>query len=164
LNRDQWVIVCWIAIFISPIYVLYYYAGPGNLAIDHYDDQQAQQIAAMGEIAEMTFVELQSNDAMMSGAAQLFVAKCAQCHGSNGEGGVGPNLTDDYWLHGGQMADIYYTVTDGVPSKGMQAWKNRLTPTEMLSVASYVGTMRGTKPTNPKAPQGDLLPYVTSVP
>jgi cytochrome c oxidase cbb3-type subunit 3 len=72
-----------------------------------------------------------------------------------GEGGIGPNLTDDYWLHGGQLMDVYKTVRDGVPAKGMLAWERQLRPAELMAVSSYVGTMLGSEPPNPKAPQGD---------
>jgi cytochrome c oxidase cbb3-type subunit 3 len=166
-----WVVLFWVTIVLTPVYLLYYHAGPGKLAIDQYNDDmiayydmQAQQIAAMGEITESTFVDLQSNESMMAGAAQLFVSKCAQCHGPDGQGGIGPNLTDDYWLHGGQMTDIYHTVTEGVVSKGMLAWKNQLSLAEILSVASYVGSLRGSDPPNPKDPQGEFAPWVPPTP
>ncbi len=74
-----------------------------------------------------------------------------------GEGGIGPNLTDEYWLHGGQLMDIYATVSDGVPSKGMLAWERQLRPAELLAVSSYVGTLLGSEPPNAKAPQGELF-------
>jgi cytochrome c oxidase cbb3-type subunit 3 len=72
-----------------------------------------------------------------------------------GEGGIGPNLTDDYWLHGGQLMDVYKTVREGVPAKGMLAWERQLRPAELMAVSSYVGTMLGTDPPNAKPPQGD---------
>jgi cytochrome c oxidase cbb3-type subunit 3 len=122
-------------------------------------DQQAQEFLALGEITEHTLIDLTNNDAMMAGAEQLFQSKCSQCHGMNGEGSIGPNLTDDYWLHGQNLTDIYQTVADGVPAKGMLAWKNQLRPAELLSVSAYIGTLRGSEPADPKKPQGDLLPY-----
>jgi len=94
---------------------------------------------------------------MMNSGKRIFQSKCATCHGMFGEGGIGPNLTDPYWLHGGQLLDIYHTVRDGVPTKGMLAWERQLRPAELLAVASYVGTLLGTDPPNPKDPQGELV-------
>jgi cytochrome c oxidase cbb3-type subunit 3 len=74
-----------------------------------------------------------------------------------GEGGIGPNLTDEHWLHGGQLMDVYKTVREGVPAKGMLAWERQLRPAELMAVSSYVGTMLGTEPPNAKEPQGDRL-------
>jgi cytochrome c oxidase cbb3-type subunit III len=89
-------------------------------------------------------------------AKEIFTTKCFVCHGLKGEGGVGPNLTDDYWLHKGSLNDIYRTIKTGYPDKGMQAWSGEYTPKEISMLASYVKTLHGTNPPNPKAPQGDL--------
>ena len=140
--------------------------GPGLLAIDSYNksmiayyEKQAEELAAMGEITEETLANAMENPAMMAGAQQIFQSKCVQCHGVYGEGNIGPNLTDDYWIHGGLLTNIYHTVSEGVVAKGMLAWKNQLRPAELIAVSAYVGTMRGSAPANPKAPQGDLQPY-----
>jgi cytochrome c oxidase cbb3-type subunit 3 len=105
---------------------------------------------------------LQAKSDLMTGAKQSFQQRCAVCHGKNGEGNIGPNLTDDYWLHGGRLTQIYTTISEGVPAKGMLTWKNTLGPAEMLGLAAYVGTLHGTNPPNPKPPQGDkYLPEAT---
>ncbi len=90
-------------------------------------------------------------------AKNLFAAKCLACHGVDGGGGAGPNLTDDYWIHKGALNDIYKSIKLGYPDKGMQSWSSVYTPKEMSYLSSYIKTMRGTKPQNPKAPQGDLF-------
>jgi cytochrome c oxidase cbb3-type subunit 3 len=161
-----WLTLFYLSIVFAVFYTLYYHFGPGLLTIESYDksmaayyELQAQQLAALGEIDEETLSGVMRNPSMMAGAQALFQAKCSQCHGMNGEGNIGPNLTDDYWLHGGNLVDIYHTVSEGVPSKGMLAWRNQLRPAELLAVAGYVGTLRGTTPANPKAPQGELQPY-----
>lgn len=161
-----WVVLFWISIVFAPLYFLYYHWGPGLLTVDAYNqdmiayyDLQAQQFLAMGEITEGTLNDLMGESSMMAGAQALFQTKCSQCHGMNGEGNIGPNLTDDYWLHGNKLTDIYHTVVEGVPSKGMLSWKTQLGPAELLSVSAYVGSLRGSDPPNPKKPQGDLLPY-----
>jgi cytochrome c oxidase cbb3-type subunit 3 len=86
-----------------------------------------------------------------------YLANCVACHGAKGEGGVGPNLTDDYWLHNGSLNDVYRTIKVGYPDKGMQAWASKFNPKEMSQLASYIKTLHGTNPANGKAPQGDLF-------
>ncbi len=86
-----------------------------------------------------------------------FLANCVACHGAKGEGGVGPNLTDDYWLHKGSLNDIYHTLKVGYPDKGMQSWVSKFSPKEMSQLASYVKTLKGTNPPNGKVPQGDIF-------
>ncbi len=87
---------------------------------------------------------------------KLFKQSCVACHGQNGEGGIGPNLTDDYWIHGGSMNNIYHTIKVGYPDKGMQSWESMMSPVQMKDLASYVKSLKGTNPANAKAPQGDL--------
>jgi cytochrome c oxidase cbb3-type subunit 3 len=86
---------------------------------------------------------------------ESFVAKCAACHAPDGGGLVGPNLTDNFWIHGkGELGDIYKVVHDGVLDKGMPAWAALMKDEELNSVVAYVKTLVGTKPQTPKAPQG----------
>jgi cytochrome c oxidase cbb3-type subunit 3 len=92
----------------------------------------------------------------ISSAKVLFEANCVACHLIDGGGNVGPNLTDDYWIHKGSLNDIYNTLKMGYPEKGMQSWSSKFSPKEMSQLASYVKSLRGTKPATPKAPQGDL--------
>lgn len=89
-------------------------------------------------------------------AKEYFIAKCKVCHGEKGEGLVGPNLTDDYWLHKGSLNDIYNTIKVGYADKGMQSWANDFSPKQISFLASYVKSLHGTNPPNPKAPQGEL--------
>jgi cytochrome c oxidase cbb3-type subunit 3 len=76
------------------------------------------------------------------------------CHGIQGEGGIGPNLTDEYWLHGGSSADIARTIIYGIPEKGMISWRHQLTPTEVGQIVAYINSIAGTEPEQAKAPQG----------
>jgi cytochrome c oxidase cbb3-type subunit 3 len=89
-------------------------------------------------------------------ASAIFKENCVVCHGKLGEGGVGPNLTDEYWLHGGSIKDIFTTIKYGWPDKGMKSWQADLTPLKINELASYLKTLVGTNPPNGKAPQGDL--------
>lgn len=86
----------------------------------------------------------------------IFETTCVACHGKLGEGGIGPNMTDDYWIHGGAISDLYKTIKNGVPEKGMISWADQLRPSDMLRVASFILTLKGTNPPNGKAPQGTL--------
>jgi cytochrome c oxidase cbb3-type subunit 3 len=84
------------------------------------------------------------------------MANCAACHGQKGEGVVGPNLTDAYWIHGGGIKNVFKTIKYGVPAKGMIAWETQLSPSQIQKVASYVLTLQGTNPPNGKAPEGEI--------
>jgi cytochrome c oxidase cbb3-type subunit 3 len=92
----------------------------------------------------------------------MYEANCVACHLNDGGGNVGPNLTDDYWLHKGSLNDIYNTLKVGYPDKGMQSWSTKFSPKEMSQLASYVKMLKGTKPATPKAPQGDLYVETTT--
>ena len=88
---------------------------------------------------------------------KIFTGTCLPCHGAKGEGnGVGPNLTDKYWLHGGSIGEIFKTITNGVPDKGMQAWGKTFSPLDIKNITSFVLSLQGTNPANAKAPQGNL--------
>jgi cytochrome c oxidase cbb3-type subunit 3 len=110
--------------------------------------------------------KIDENNVPMADAAGLaqakviFETKCFVCHGKLGEGGVGPNLTDNYWLHKGSLNDIYKSIDYGYPDKGMQSWATVYSPKVISYLASYIKTLHGTNPPNAKAPQGDL--YVDS--
>lgn len=87
---------------------------------------------------------------------KLFVTSCAACHAADGGGMVGPNLTDNYWLHGGGMADVFKSIKYGWPEKGMKSWKDDFSPGQIAQIASYVKSLKGTKPATPKEAQGTL--------
>ncbi len=84
---------------------------------------------------------------------------CQVCHLLDGGGLVGPNFTDDYWIHGNSLEDMFETVNNGVIEKGMIAYKDQLSPTQRLEVISYIITLRGTTPAKPKASEGDLMDW-----
>lgn len=85
---------------------------------------------------------------------RLYEANCVACHLKDGGGSVGPNFTDNYYLHGGTLNDMYNTIKIGYPDKGMQAWGGQFTPKEISYLASYVKSFVGTKPATPKEQQG----------
>ncbi|MFN8244442.1 MAG: cbb3-type cytochrome c oxidase N-terminal domain-containing protein [Ferruginibacter sp.] len=106
--------------------------------------------------------KIDENNVPMADAAgikagqDMFEANCVACHLKGGAGSVGPNLTDDYWIHKGSLNDIYKSIKNGYPDKGMQAWITKFNPKEISQLASYVKSLHGTNPPNAKAPQGDL--------
>lgn len=97
----------------------------------------------------------QSKDAavLKSGGA-LFATRCPPCHGDHGQGIVGPNLTDEFWLHGGKIKDVFKTIKYGVPDKGMISWEKSMSAQQISDIANYVLSLQGTKPAGAKAPQG----------
>lgn len=106
-------------------------------------------------VDENTVKLLNTPDDLAAGKA-VFEGTCFACHGKHAEGGVGPNLTDDYWLHGGSINDVFRTIKYGWPDKGMKSWKDDYSPRQIAQIASYVKSLGGTHPDNPKPPQGTL--------
>jgi cytochrome c oxidase cbb3-type subunit 3 len=101
-------------------------------------------------------VELSLDAGDIASGKEIFITKCAACHGQQGEGGVGPNFADKYWIHGGDINSLFKTIKYGVPSKGMISWQSQLSPKEMQQVSSFIITLEGTNPPNQKEPQGEL--------
>lgn len=160
-----WVLLFWGTIVFSLFYATYYHFGNGTTIVQEYDadmleiaELQTKAALSAGPVTDATLVGLIGNQGMMLGARQLFASKCAVCHGAAAEGKIGPNLTDDYWLHGSKPTQIHRTISDGVVEKGMIAWKTQLRPGEIAALAAYVVTLHGTNPPNPKPPQGDPAP------
>lgn len=110
--------------------------------------------AAMGTLAPATDPKTIDN------GRQTFMTLCAPCHRPDGGGLVGPNLCDDYWIHGSNFVDNVRTIWNGVPEKGMITWKTTLNPKQIQDVASFIYTLRGSKPVNPKPPE-NLAPVKT---
>jgi cytochrome c oxidase cbb3-type subunit 3 len=115
--------------------------------------QAANPVAAIDE----TNVEATTDALALAEGKQIFLNTCASCHRKDGGGDIGPNLTDDYWKHGGTIKDIFKTVRHGVQGTNMIAWEGVISPEKMKNVSSYVLTLRGTNPANPKKPEGDLV-------
>jgi cytochrome c oxidase cbb3-type subunit 3 len=119
------------------------------------DISRRVRIAAEGSINEDALEPLKDEVSIGVGREQ-FTRNCVTCHGANGGGIVGPNLTDQYWINGGGIKDIYSTIKNGVPQKGMISWKLVFTPKEIQQIASFVLTLQGTNPANGKKPEGAL--------
>ena len=96
-------------------------------------------------------VTLLTDPAALDAGKQIFTTNCVACHAADGGGLVGPNLTDDYWIHGGGIKNVFKTIKYGVVAKGMISWQSQLNPKQMQDVASYIISLHGTTPANPKA-------------
>ena len=157
-----WLLLFYACIVFAVIYTAHYSFGPGKNPNETLP-QELEALAAQRKINtppsevpnEEIFALLTKDSAKMGVAHELFEAKCASCHGVKGEGGIGPNLTDNFWVHGdGSFATNHKVISEGVLDKGMPPWGAMLKPEELNLVVAYVKTLAGTNPANPKAPQG----------
>jgi len=115
-------------------------------------------VARLGASVDENTVTLLTDAGNLNTGKGLFEANCVACHGAAAEGksGLGPNLTDPYWIHGGGIKNVFTTIKYGVTAKGMIAWKTQMKANELHAVASYVLSLQGSNPANAQAPQGDL--------
>lgn len=116
---------------------------------------QQAELTKKGTVISAENVKLLEDRASLNAGKEVFKANCVPCHGPEGGGVVGPNLTDDYWIHGGGIKNVFHTIKNGVPSKGMPTWMNQLSMKQIQDVASYVISLHGTHPANAKPPQGE---------
>lgn len=117
--------------------------------------QRMEYLATSGTNIDENNVELDLSPEMVIPGQEIYLQSCGVCHGNQGEGMIGPNLTDEYWLHGGDIKDIFRVVKYGVPDKGMVPWESSLTPVQIAQVSNFIASIMGTNPPNPKDPQGD---------
>ncbi|GAB3642671.1 cbb3-type cytochrome c oxidase N-terminal domain-containing protein [Spirosoma arcticum] len=142
--------------------IVFHVVGSGDIMGSEYvremaiaDKQREAYIAKVaGGINENTVIQLVDLKGIGAGKT-LYAQNCVACHGANAEGKVGPNLTDAFWLHGGSVNRIFHTLTEGVPAKGMIAWKRQLNPLQIQQLASYVMSLQGSNPAGAKEPQGE---------
>ncbi len=158
-----WVYMFYASILFAIVYIGYYHFTDGKLQHDEYlaemveaDLAKAEYMKNAANLVDETNVIAVTDMTRLEAGKAIFLQNCAPCHGQNGEGTVGPNLTDDYWLHGGGIANVFNTTKYGVPAKGMIAWQSQLGASQIQEVASYILTLYGTLPANPKEPQGEI--------
>jgi cytochrome c oxidase cbb3-type subunit 3 len=159
----------YVTIVVAFLYVWYYHAGGnGPSSYDEYvaevkkgDAEKAAYLAKSANNVDENTVKMGDAASIASGM-NLFQASCAACHAKDGGGGVGPNLTDDYWLHGGSLQDVFKSVKYGWSDKGMKAWKDDFSPKQIADITTYIKSIRGTAPAAPKEKQGEL--YVEGTP
>jgi cytochrome c oxidase cbb3-type subunit III len=122
--------------------------------VQYAEVQKEEYLKKIASGLDEKTVKFVSDKKSLENGKKIYIENCATCHGEKGEGKLGPNLTDNYWLHGGKIADIFKTIKYGVPTKGMISWSKKLNPLLMQEVASYIMTLKGTNPPNAKEPQG----------
>lgn len=145
---------------------VYHVFGWGLTQEQEYDREMARADAARelylsqaANLVDENNVEVDLSPGTVSAGQAIYMANCAVCHGQSGEGGIGPNMSDDYWIHGGEINDIFRIVKYGVLDKGMIPWEQMLTPAQIAEVSNYIITLRGTNPPNPKDPEGNKVEY-----
>ena len=161
-----WKWLFYITIIFGVAYLGYYQFGSGPSQSEEYEMEMA--VAAKEEAARQALTAdeggfdesslVASTDAsVLEAGLKIYTRQCAVCHKADGGGSIGPNLTDNYWLHGSSINDIFIVVKNGVPDKGMIAWASMLSPKDMADVSSYILSLYGTNPEGAKEPQGDLV-------
>jgi len=160
----------WSAIFIGTIvfsvcYVFYFHVANWGTSPDAayrtelaaYDSGKARREAAdAANVSEQLLAKAAVDSKVLDHGRQVFATRCASCHTENGRGLIGPNLTDEFQIHGTSRMDIYKTVHDGAPGTPMLAWGEQLPATDVLAAAAFVTTLRGTNVAG-KAPQGQKV-------
>jgi cytochrome c oxidase cbb3-type subunit 3 len=156
-----WVIIFWLTIAFSVLYWLnvpWIGRGPGRVAAYEADMARARAAQEAREPAGGPTGEqlalLAADSSLVLGGKALFTQHCVACHRADGGGLIGPNLADDFWIHGATPVEVRHTIDAGVLAKGMPAWGKVLAPDQVTAVTVYVGTLRGSNPANPRAPEG----------
>ncbi len=119
------------------------------------EKQRIEFLESSGSNIDENSVTLNLSPEFVAAGQEIFLQNCGMCHGNQGEGLIGPNLADEYWLHGGEVGEIFRTVKYGVPEKGMVPWEANLTPVQIAQVSNFILSLAGTNPPNPKDPEGD---------
>lgn len=158
--------------YFTIVYAVIYLVNYHIVPIYNSGHTQEQELEKANQEAELAIAEYrktaadlvdENNVVLLTEAVDLEKGKskfgelCAACHGDAGQGGIGPNLTDQYWLHGGDIKSVFTTIKYGVPDKGMISWKDEVKPSEMQALASYILSLQGTNPDGAKEPQGELF-------
>ncbi len=168
-NLPRW----WVWLFVitcvwSLGYMIYYHVMEGPDQIEEYrremaaagkpvDDRPALADAAAPPPAPVGYVfpdDPSDDEELLARGKDIYIRNCLVCHTPDGGGSIGPNLCDDYYIHGPTYADSIHVIIKGVPAKGMIPWEGVLKNEEIHAVASYIWTFRGTTPANPKPPEG----------
>ncbi len=159
-----WLYGFYASIIFAFVYLAKYHIFDGATQKEEYLQEVAEAKAAVEEykknakgLVDANTVELLTADEDISAGKNTFEANCIACHKVDAGGGIGPNLTDDYWILGGGIKNVFHTISEGGrPGKGMVSWKTELKPDQIAQVASYVLSLQGTTPADPKEPQGEL--------
>ena len=153
-----WGTIIWAVIYL----IVFHIVGDGQIQSNEYlaEVKQAsferEMLIKSGAFINEETVTIASDVATLNEGKEIFSKNCITCHAADGGGIVGPNLTDDYWINGGGIKNIFKTIKYGVPAKGMISWQTQLDPTKIKAVSCYIISLHGTKPATPKAPEGTI--------
>ncbi|MFO8231176.1 MAG: c-type cytochrome [Longimonas sp.] len=162
-----WIWLLWATVAFSVVYVvgITYFDW-----INTYEDDLAEGIEEIEmmrqahaeseggnefEVTEASIAEYVGVDEHVEAGNEIYMQNCASCHGDQGQGNIGPNLTDEYYLHGGSNVDLFNVLTDGVSDAGMPAWEGNLSPEERAQVVAFIRSIEGTDPSDAKDPEGE---------
>lgn len=159
-----WINLFYVTILFSVIYLVRYHIFDGEDQAAEFETEMTEAKLAVEEykktakdLIDANTVTLLTEAGDLNSGKTIFEANCAACHKPDGGGAIGPNLTDEYWLLGGGIKNVFHTITEGGrDGKGMVAWKGTLKPSEIQQVASYVISLQGSNPKDAKAPDGDV--------
>ncbi|CAL2087176.1 Cytochrome c oxidase subunit CcoP [Tenacibaculum sp. 190524A02b] len=161
-----WLYMFYATMIFGVVYLVKYHILDGDNQVTEYENAVAiaqreldafkatskEEVIAIETVTELT------DEASLGRGKAVFNLNCAACHRKDGGGGIGPNLTDEYWILGGGIKNVFKTISKGGRAgKGMVPWEKTLKPKDVQKVASYVMSLKGTNPDNAKAPQGDLF-------
>jgi cytochrome c oxidase cbb3-type subunit 3 len=164
-----WLIgILWAAIVFSVLYLGFYALsfGPTSMKAE-YRNEAIVDRAELQAYYDANPLVPPSAEQLLAGATKKevlalgqarFTKTCAACHGEQAQGLIGPNLTDERWLHGGQVTQIFTTLVKGVPAKGMPPWGRAIAPEELAALVSFIRSAQGSSPPNPKPPEGEAVP------
>ena len=159
-----WLYGFYITIIFAIVYLLRFHVFNGTNQFEELKNEYAVANAEIEEykktakdLVDFNTVTQLTDASSLAFGKQVFETICVACHKADGGGGIGPNLTDDYWILGGGIKNVFHTITEGGrDGKGMIAWKQSYKPSEIQQIASYVLTLQGNTPAEPKAPEGEL--------
>ena len=159
-----WLYGFYASIIFAAVYLVKYHVFNGDNQIDELETELAEARISIEQykktaknLVDINTVTKLTEASDLSAGKTIFQTNCVACHMADGGGGIGPNLTDNHWILGGGIKNVFKTISEGGRSgKGMIPWKSQLKPLEMAQVASYVLTFEGTTPANPKLAEGDI--------
>ncbi len=154
---NWWLVTLFATIIFAFIYYVHYTFGGGMTQAQELEqDLKALPKVEKGQWDEKDLERKFAAAGVLDHGREIYVGKCAACHGPEAQGLIGPNLTDHFWIHGkGARADLMKVISEGVLDKGMPAWATMISEADVTGVAAYVYSLQGTNPSNPKPPQGE---------
>lgn len=160
-----WVYLFYASIVFAAVYLARYHVFNGENQNMEYERAVAEAQLEIEEykktakgLVDANTVEILTDASDIKAGKTLYTSNCIACHMADGGGGIGPNLTDQYWILGGGIKNVFHTISEGGRAgKGMVAWKQILKPVEMAQVASYILLeLEGSTPANPKDAEGEV--------